>query len=288
MKILLSLLFLPFLSYSQSVQVLDAQSKEPIPFVNIWIKGSQSGTTSNENGKFELVMKPTDTLILSAIGYERLEVPHRSFESTVSMNRSVEQLDAVMIERPKFEKEQTFGKIRLSKYNVAFGCYDNPWMIGSNLPFKPEYKQTPYLKTLVIATSSDVENAKFGVSFFKSSDTLFKNAFQNEPIYVLAEKGNHKTKIDLSDLQIRFPEEGLVIVFEFLIIPSNKYEFRTRMRETGKKKTMISYEPSFYLRNELQTSDTTLQYSMGKWQKNIRLSKDNKESELALQLVMTD
>jgi hypothetical protein len=118
MNIRLLLLFLPFLSFSQSVLIQDSQSKEPIPFVNIWIKGSQSGTTSNENGKFELVMKAGDTLVLSAIGYERLEVPFRSFESTVTMNRSVEQLDAVVIERPKFEKEQTFGKIRLSKYNV--------------------------------------------------------------------------------------------------------------------------------------------------------------------------
>ncbi|WP_194852208.1 carboxypeptidase-like regulatory domain-containing protein [Nonlabens antarcticus] len=288
MNIRLLFLFLPFLSLSQSVQIQDSQSKESIPFVNIWIKGSPSGTTSNENGRFELVMKVGDTLVLSAIGYERSEVPYRSFESTVTMNRSVEQLDAVVIKRPKVEKEQTFGKIQLSRYNVAFGCYDNPWMIGSNLPFKPEYEETPYLKTVVIATSSDVENAKFGVRFFKSSDSLFKTALQNEPIYILAEKGNHKTKIDLSDLRIRFLEEGMVIVFEFLIIPSNKYEFRTKMRETGKKITMISYEPSFYLRNDIQTSNTTLQYSKGKWQKNIRFSKDKKESELALQLVMTN
>jgi hypothetical protein len=288
MKIRLLLLLLPLLSFSQSVQILDSQSREPIPFVNIWIKGSQSGTTSSENGKFELALKPGDTLVMSAIGYERLEVPFRSFESTVSMDRSVEQLDAVVVERPKFEKEQTFGKIRLSRYNLSFGCFGNPWMIGSNLPFKPEYKETPYLKTVVIATSSDVENAKFAVRFFESSDSLFQNPLQDQPIYVKAEKGNHKTKVDLSELRLRFPEEGLVIVLEFLIIPSNKYEFRIKMRDTGKKVTRISYEPSFYIRNDLQTSNASLQYSQGKWQKHNQFSKDNKERELALQLVMTN
>jgi hypothetical protein len=288
MKIRLLLLLLPLLSFSQSYQVRDSQAKKPIPFVNIWIKGSQSGTTSNENGKFELGMKPADILILSAIGFKGMEIPFKSVAAVILMDRSVEQLDAVVVEKPKFEKEQTFGKIRLSRYNLSFGCYGNPWMIGSNLPFKPEYKETPYLKTVVIATNSDIKDAKFGVRFFESSDSLFQNPLQDQPIYVKAEKGNHKTKVDLSELRLRFPEEGLVIVLEFLIIPSNKYEFRTRMRDTGKKVTMISYEPSFHMRNDLQTSSASLQYSQGKWQKHNQFSKDHKERELALQLVMTN
>jgi hypothetical protein len=60
--------------------VIDAQTKEPIPFVNIGIIDSGVGTVSDEEGLFHLYLEPnkfeTNTKILfSALGYETLYIP---------------------------------------------------------------------------------------------------------------------------------------------------------------------------------------------------------------------
>lgn len=56
--------------------VADASTGETLPGVNIAIKGTTTGTSTDAQGRFELnVPSLTDTLIFSFIGYETLEVP---------------------------------------------------------------------------------------------------------------------------------------------------------------------------------------------------------------------
>src|SRR5660397_123262 len=51
---------------------------EPLPFANVIIKGTSSGTTSDINGLYSLAnLKPGNyTIVFSFIGYETLEVPN--------------------------------------------------------------------------------------------------------------------------------------------------------------------------------------------------------------------
>lgn len=53
--------------------VKDAQTKESLPFVNIYLKGTTVGTISDINGNYKIETKEkSDSLIISYIGYERL------------------------------------------------------------------------------------------------------------------------------------------------------------------------------------------------------------------------
>jgi hypothetical protein len=57
--------------------VLDAKTKEPLPFANIVVVGQQRGSVSNSEGYFTLDMDsiaPGDTILFSYIGYETLEI----------------------------------------------------------------------------------------------------------------------------------------------------------------------------------------------------------------------
>jgi len=53
-------------------RIIDNASVEPLPFVNISIKGTSIGTNSNADGYFTLPRVPSDTvsLVLSAVGYK--------------------------------------------------------------------------------------------------------------------------------------------------------------------------------------------------------------------------
>ncbi|HEY0744363.1 MAG TPA: DUF5686 family protein [Chryseosolibacter sp.] len=71
---LLLLVSLPFSLVAQSIvkgKVTDANSGDPIPFVNITLVGSMSGTTTDFDGNFTLrVPAKIDTIVASYIGYK--------------------------------------------------------------------------------------------------------------------------------------------------------------------------------------------------------------------------
>lgn len=59
-----------------SGMVLDGMTAQlyPVPYTNILVKGEGRGTYSDFNGFFSLVIRKTDTIVFSAIGYRSVEV----------------------------------------------------------------------------------------------------------------------------------------------------------------------------------------------------------------------
>jgi len=62
--------------FKLSGRVVDTKTRESLPYVSIMIKGTRAGTRSNVDGYFSLLDVPSDTstLVVSYLGYERLEV----------------------------------------------------------------------------------------------------------------------------------------------------------------------------------------------------------------------
>ncbi len=57
--------------------ILDKEfNNEPLPFANIIIKGTKQGTSTDENGKYSITLKPGNyTLVIGYLGYETKEIP---------------------------------------------------------------------------------------------------------------------------------------------------------------------------------------------------------------------
>lgn len=56
-------------------QILDANDQEPIQAANVWFKGTQIGSSTNEEGYFILrTSEPQKTVCVSVIGYKRREI----------------------------------------------------------------------------------------------------------------------------------------------------------------------------------------------------------------------
>ena len=83
-------------------------NNEPLPFANVIFKNSSEGTITDENGKFYMESDQTwDTLIISFVGFETLEVP---LEQKVNYNLSFtlvegNTLDEVVIVRGRQPKK---------------------------------------------------------------------------------------------------------------------------------------------------------------------------------------
>lgn len=82
-------------------RVVNAQSKEGVPFVPVSIKGTSIGATTNENGNFELssAKELPITLVFQYVGYQRKEVEVYDADEpvTISIREASVKLDEVVV-----------------------------------------------------------------------------------------------------------------------------------------------------------------------------------------------
>jgi len=69
----------------------------PLPYVNIVIKGTSTGTATDDNGNFSLEAKKGDILVLSMIGYERKEITVGDGPISITLSVLPSSLDEVQV-----------------------------------------------------------------------------------------------------------------------------------------------------------------------------------------------
>ena len=79
--------------------VTSKADKQPLPAVTVMVKGSQTGATTGDNGRFVLSVKGDGgVLVFSSIGYRKLEVPITSSNTyNVEMDVDVMNIDEVVV-----------------------------------------------------------------------------------------------------------------------------------------------------------------------------------------------
>lgn len=90
-------------------RVTDAQSGDPLPAVNVAVKGTAIGTSTNEEGIYELANVPSlqDTLIFSFIGYETRAVPVEGRETiNVQLTPRAVEGDEVVVTAFGLERDE--------------------------------------------------------------------------------------------------------------------------------------------------------------------------------------
>ena len=90
---LLAIFFLTANAYAQqtiSGTVVDADNNDPLPGVNVVVKGTTIGTSTNTEGQYSLsVPSQADTLVFSFIGYAQQQVPIGN-QTTIDVSLAVE------------------------------------------------------------------------------------------------------------------------------------------------------------------------------------------------------
>lgn len=99
-------------NYSVSGKILDIETKEPIPFVSVYVRGTDKGTIASKEGEFLIsgLCSKANMLIISCYGYcdsvcehhhQHGKVPH------IYLTQSVVELDKVIIKAEVNKKEGT-------------------------------------------------------------------------------------------------------------------------------------------------------------------------------------
>jgi hypothetical protein len=97
--------------------LLDYNTREPIPFVNIGILGKNLGTVSDDEGKFSLEAPKTgwnssDTLRLSSIGYQSVDfvqLHEKELPKSIYLKPLTLTLPTVVINPKKFKRHKVLG-----------------------------------------------------------------------------------------------------------------------------------------------------------------------------------
>ncbi|CAM1369939.1 carboxypeptidase-like regulatory domain-containing protein [Tenacibaculum xiamenense] len=270
MKKLLVITFLhiPILSFCQLKSVIiNNQTKEKIPYVNIWVENENVGTTSNEKGEFKLEIDDTKIIIFSAIGFETKKISSDSIKEPLELKPITTELDEIIISSKKSTQELTIGEFKKSKINHYFGCGIKPWITARFFKYNEQYANTPFLKKIRILTKSNVKDSKFNIRLYNiNKNGEPENYIHDQNIVGIAKKGKKTTEIDVSELNIEFPERGFFIAIEWLIIEENKHEYNYTMKDSRKKLEGISYEPAIGT-IPAETDENSWIFNQGKWRK---------------------
>lgn len=272
--------------------IFNSETKEKVQYVNIWVENENIGTTSNENGEFELKFDGNKTIVFSAIGFETKKIISDSIKNTLDLKPLITQLDEVVINSKKSTEEIIIGKFKKSKINFYFGSGTNPWITARFFEYEESYNKTSFLKKIRVLTNSDVADSKFNIRFYDINENGEPDGYiYDENVIGVAKKGKKVTEIDISDLDIKFPKKGFFIAIEWLIIESNKYEYSYTMKDSKKKIEGISYEPMFGT-VPVESDKNSWIFNQGKWKKVMKNKTDalkdytDKYNLLAIELTL--
>ena len=257
--------------------------------MNIWVENENIGTTSKEDGTFTINANEDKKLVFSALGYENKTVSLSEGNKVVLKQKEI-QLKEVVLQSRKETKEIEIGNSEKIHHKQLSG--DKPWIYAKLFPFKQEYGDTPFVKKIIFYSDSEINNAKIKIRIFEFNDTIPTEDMLQEDLIISVKKGMRKNKIDVEKHNIRFPEKGIVIGLEWLIIDENKFDFEYKDFKSNNTIKVTSYAPSFIL--NYFDEDNSFSYSGGKWSRRKRVdSKNNKpwDNELmtpAINLILSN
>jgi len=263
--ILTILLIFVRISLAQNTfRIIDSSTNNPIPFVNICLENANEGLSANEKGEFSLIStEEQDYVVFSAVGYKRKRIDLKKLSDEIYLIPYSTELAEVIVKPSKGKKSLVVGKLKRKKINTYYGNQKGAWIIARYFSYTEEYNKTPFIKEIKIATSSRLDSACFNVRLYKKDksgnpgDYLF---YKN--LIVSAPKHNQNSRIDLSNVNLKFPEEGFFIAIECLAIEQNK--FTLQVTKNDEFYPVETYQPSIGIIGNYENEETWVYYK-GSW-----------------------
>lgn len=228
--LLFPFLFIKGLNAQLEGVVIDSSTKKPIAFVNIWKKGGRVGATSNNHGVFMLENVEEKPVVFSTLGYKTKIIPYGTIGDTVAMVSEVMKLPGVVLNASKKRKKKIrVSKIKKSRIGHYLPGFSDQYLrkYSRYFTYEERFENTPFIDAVEIATRTD-RDMPFRIKFQDRNDDGTPGYFlHNKDIIVMAKNGNKVIRIQLSDLNLAFPKNGLFVTVEWLHIESNLEAFKS-------------------------------------------------------------
>lgn len=202
-------------------KVRDAQTQDPLPYVNIGVLNHNLGTVSDEQGVFFLELHPDrirDTLRFSMIGFESEDfivadyLEQEKIEQIILLQEKTTDLDEVVIStKPtQFETKILGNKTTSKRIYAAFTTNQ----LGNEMGFVVRQRKRPMIlkKFNISIVENDYGSIRFRLNFYKTENSLPTTTLLKENIIIETEASSGIVSKDLSPYQIVIDEDFFVAI----------------------------------------------------------------------------
>lgn len=227
----------------KSFFVKDVSTNEPIAYTAVFTEKGSFKINAETDGSFVIPNEfLNEVFVFDAVGYETKQ---QLLTDIVLLEPKSEVLDEVVIVPRLGTKEIKVGRVKkklFSNYSYGMGANTDKivWSFGRMFPYSEEYSKTPFIKKVTFLLSSKDKKSIYGIKIYEADQNGKPNQLLHDNFITgIAEKGYEKSQIDISELNIQFPKNGVVIVFEWLTIKDNLVE------DSNDDEIRFKYNPSF-------------------------------------------
>lgn len=239
-KFTVFLFFFSLVAQTQIKGIVVSEGGKPIPYVNIVVIDQENGTSSEEDGTFTLNVAPEKMLQFSAIGFETKTLKAKQTEKVI-LKEVVYTLNEVTILRPKFKKTYKLGNARKTWNTHYFGTF--PVKYGKVFKIDSLSEKILFLKEIEIYTKSEIDSVKFKLVIYNLDALGFPDHILNDKeIFATTNSGNKKIMVNVQDLNIQLPQNGIFVCFENVLIEQNK-NIKLQVSKNKKPYTTTYFEP---------------------------------------------
>lgn len=224
-KSLLAFVLWANLISSQTISglIINSETKDPIPYVNISYLKTNYGTSTDLNGNYEINISKTDTIFLSSIGYNSKKISLKKYSNfkNHSVNFYLEPSNEVIEEVIISTKKKKYTSIK------KVGSPKKGLKIKTTLPFgyefsnyiKNPYKKKGKIQTIIISLNKQKKFdylASYNIKFYEYDpvNNIPGELVYNKNMIVTPKNKTYKMKVNVDSLSINFPKNGICIGLE--------------------------------------------------------------------------
>ena len=199
-------------------RIIDAFTKEPLPFVNIGVLKKELGTVSNEDGFFFLEVPDLfakETLRFSMIGFDERDFQVADLEAILLSNNTLvlaEQttfLEEVVLTAEKKWDTRVSGNSTTSKLLIT-GFTSN--QLGNEIALFVKVKKTPaYIEGIQFSVVENIyPEVRFRVNVYSSDYRFPDENILKENIFVTLKQSEGLRSVDLKDYDILVDDDVFI------------------------------------------------------------------------------
>ena len=283
-RLLYVLLLFSFYVSAQIKGVVVDEKNQPIPFVSIWVEHENTGTSTEENGSFEIEVKDkNNNLLFLALGFEKQSIKATQVEKVVLKSTRF-KINEVWVDNRFDTKTKEIGTPK----NEMYQAFENgPRIDLKFFPYFSSYSKTKYIKKVALYCDSRMDDVSIKIHFYKTNEEgLPGEEMTNKDLIFKVKNGINNNLFDVTSSRLMLPKKGIYVGFEKLIIEKNKIEKKAKDLQNVEI-TRKSYLP--YVLYHLEERPYSLTFSNGKWvKKSTSNSSQTMVYEPAIKLILTN
>ncbi|OYU81716.1 MAG: hypothetical protein CFE23_02190 [Flavobacterium sp. BFFFF1] len=246
-----------------SVTIKSKETGEPISYANVW-KSNKIYASSDSLGTFSIGENELNIPFkISALGYKTKDSILINEAKTIYLEEDFIELKEVLLSKKVNAKKIKVGKLKNGDVGVVSEMNKETAQIGRF--FSNDSGETLFLDKFRFKAICATRNCIVNILIYavgkngEPAEIINRN---NIPCKV--KKGHHINEVDLSDLNIQFPPEGIFIMVNYLFLEQNKLF-------GNKNENWYYYEPSIDAASVESYTDTWYNYN-NEWKKNDKYS----------------